>query len=126
MKRSWIGLGLLLVLLALGIVTTWAMEKIHAPIESQLQQAAVFALEENWAQADAASQSAISAWDKWEHFRACLADHTPVEEIDAGLEELKIYAAARENAAFAAACAELGRKIAAVGEAHGLVWWNIL
>ena len=126
MKRSWIGLGLLMVLLALGIVTTWAMEKIHAPIESQLQQAAVFALEENWAQADAASQSAISAWDKWEHFRACLADHTPVEEIDAGLEEQKIYAAARENAAFAAACAELGRKIAAVGEAHGLVWWNIL
>lgn len=126
MKRSWIGLGLLLVLLAVGIVTTWAMDKIHGPIEGQLQQAAAFALGGNWEQADAVARQALSDWDKWEHFRACLSDHTPVEEIDAGLEELKIYAAARENAAFAAACAELGRKIAAVGEAHTLVWWNIL
>ena len=126
MKRSLIGLGLLLVLLAVGIAATWAMVKIHAPMETRLQQAAVFALEEDWVQADAASREVMAAWEKWANFRTCLADHTPVEEIDAGLEELKIYAAARENAAFAAACAELGRKIAAVGEAHSLVWWNIL
>ena len=36
MKRSWFGLGLLAVLLAGGLLVTWAMERIHEPVARDL------------------------------------------------------------------------------------------
>ena len=65
-------------------------------------------------------------WKKSEQFRACLADHNPIEDIDAAFAMLEVYCAAEEETAFEGACRELARKVAAVGEAHALVWWNVL
>lgn len=126
MKRSWIGLLLLLVLLAGGLLTTWAMDRIHAPIEADLKQAAECAVLGDWVNADHFFRQAHDRWEKWEHFRACFADHTPAEEIDAEFAMLEVYCFTQEDAAFAAGCCKLARKAAAVGEAHGLVWWNVL
>lgn len=126
MKRSWIGLIFLLVLLAAAIGTTIFMDKIHQPVASDLRQAAQCAQSGDWVNADGFSQRAWEHWDKWNHFRACFADHTPMEEIDAAMEELKVYLSAREEVAFAASCQELARKVEAMGEAHGLLWWNLL
>lgn len=125
MKRSWMGLGLLLILLLGGIWVTKVMEHIHETVEGNLQQAAFHALKNEWDQAESAFRQAQSDWDKWEHFRACFADHNPVEEIDSSFDLLETYCITRENAAFAAECRRLARQTAAVGEAHGLVWWNI-
>jgi len=126
MKRSWMGFFLLLALLALSIGATWAMTKIHAPIEFQLQQAARSALAGDWEEAERCSHQAREHWEKWDHFRAALADHTPVEEIDGEFAMLEVYCQTRETIAFAACCKELARKTAAVGEAHELVWENLL
>lgn len=126
MKRSWIGLALLLVLLISGLLVTWAMDAIHDPISDALERAAAQLMLGDWESADQTFRAAKSSWEKWAHFRTCFADHSPVEEIDAGFAELEVYCTARENVAFAAACAKLSKQVAAVGEAHGLVWWNIL
>ena len=126
MKRSWLGLGLLLILLGLGVGSTWAMVRLHEPVEEYLKKAAVCALEEDWEQADVFFRRAQGEWERFEHLRACFADHTPVEEIDGEFEMLDVYRLARENSAFAAGCMELARKTAAVGEAHEFVWWNLL
>ena len=40
MKRSWIGFFLLIILLVLGILGTWAMEQVHDPIARDLKLAA--------------------------------------------------------------------------------------
>ncbi len=124
MKRSWIGLGLLLVLLAGGIGSTWGMTQIHNQVEEDLKQAADRTLAGDW---DGAGEAFLRAWGSWkemEHFRACFADHTPVEEIDGKFELIRVYWQYKEDAAFAAECQELARKAAAVGEAHEFVWWN--
>lgn len=126
MKRSWIGFILLMVLLAASILTTWIMVWIHEPIEADLTQAAAFALEENWVRSNQCFRQAEAKWTKWEHVRACFADHNPVEEIDAAFAMLKTYCTAREGLAFAGGCRDLARKVAAVGEAHEFVWWNLL
>lgn len=126
MKRSWIGLFLLLVLLAASIASTWAMSRIHEPIEKDLKQAAECAMLGDWVNANRFFRKAGADWKKWEHFRSCFADHNPVEEIDAGMEALEVYCYAQEDVAFAAACRDLARQVAAVGEAHELVWWNLL
>lgn len=126
MKRVWIGAAFLLVLLVLGLGATWAMEAIHRPIGEDLDRAAVCAVRQDWEKADHFYRQATERWKKWEHFRGCLADHTPIEEVAAGFRAAEVYRAAREDTDFAARCRELAKKVAAVGEAHGLGWWNVL
>lgn len=126
MKRSWMGLALLVLLLGISAGVTVIMERIHAPIAADLEQAAVYAYGGDWDRAQEYSQQAEAAWEKWNHLRSSLADHAPVEDIDAGLAAMQVYRAAREAVSFCAACADLSRQIQAVGDAHGLVWWNIM
>lgn len=126
MKRSWIGFALLVAMLLGCILVTRQMTKIHSPIEEKLQQAARCALGEDWEQAEMCFREAEENWQHWEHFRSCFADHNPVEEIDASFELLQVFCSSRDRIGFAGGCRELARKVAAVGEAHELVWWNLI
>lgn len=126
MKRSWFGFVLLVVLLLGCILVTVSMGRIHEPIEARLLQAAQCAVEGNWEKAGDCFREAQEQWKKKEHFRSCFADHTPVEEIDADFEMLMVCCSAREWVSFAGGCRSLARQVAAVGEAHALVLWNLL
>ena len=126
MKRSWFGFVLLLVLLFAGIRSSRIMVRVHAPVEGNLQQAARWAMTGDWEKAGAFFREAEEGWKQWEHLRSCFADHTPVEEIDADFELLKVCCAARETMSFSGGCLQLARQVAAVGEAHELVWWNLI
>ena len=124
MKRSWIGFGMLLLLLLGSILSSWAMVRIHEPMEEKLQMSAQCAMDGDWHRAEAFFRKAQENWEKSEHFRTCFADHTPVEEIDGEFELLKVYCASREAVSFSGGCLQLARQVAAVGEAHELVLWN--
>lgn len=126
MKRSWMGAGMLLVLLISGLLVTYFMAKIHDPIARDLTMAGEYALAGDWEQAEELSRKAVQAWEEHETFRACFADHGPMEDIDACFAQLKVYLRMKEETAFAAACGEIARKAKAMGEAHGLVWENLL
>ena len=126
MKRSWMGLILLILLALASVLSASAMVKLHESVEQELNRAAEAILEDNWKESIAHFEKAREQWQKQEKFRACFADHTPVEEIDAAFQLLQVYGKLREDAAFAAGCRELARKAAAVGEAHAFVWWNLL
>lgn len=126
MKRSWMGLILLLVLLAAGIGVTWTMDRIHEPVVRQLRQAAADAAIGDWDDAGQDLDQAKKQWETWEHVRACFSDHSPVEEISANLESLAVFCSAREETAFRAACLELAKQVEAIGDTHGLFWWNLL
>nr|MBQ8244414.1 DUF4363 family protein [Oscillospiraceae bacterium] len=126
MKRSWMGLGLLVVLLALSLLVTWAMAQVHDPIARDLITAGEYALAGDWERAEFLFRQAEGIWETYGTFRACFADHNPMEEIDACFAQLEIYARMREETAFAASCGEIARKAQAMGEAHGLKWENLL
>ncbi len=126
MKRSWIGFALLVALLISGLGVTVLMDRVHSPIADNLEQAAMEVSAGDWNRGEGFFGQAKGDWEKWSHVRSCFADHTPVEEIDALFAQLQVYGAAREDAAFSAGCMELAKKVAAVGDAHGLYWWNVL
>ena len=125
MKRSWIGFILLIVLLLGCLLVTKEMVDIHEPIESKLLLSAQTAMDRNWQQAEDLFQRAQRDWEEKAHFRGCFADHSPVEEVDAAFAMLQVTCAARDPVAFAGGCRSLARQVAAVGEAHELVWWNL-
>ncbi len=125
MKRSWIGAGMLAALLIGSLFVTWIMGRIHEPIARDLEAAGEAALAGDWDRAEILSQGAADYWQAKETIRACFADHTPMEEIDACFAELEIYCRMKEETAFAASCGEISRKASAMGEAHGLVWENL-
>ena len=125
MKRSWFGLILLTLLLGSGLLVTWLMGSVHKPVSRDLITAGEYALAGDWEQAETLFWQAQSCWEEKEKLRACFADHSPMEEIDACFAQLEIYCRMKEETAFAAACGETARKVEAMGEAHGLKWENL-
>ena len=125
MKRSWLGLGLLLLLLVLSVATTAVMTRIHAEMALDLRQSSECALLGDWDNVQLFLKRANRSWEKWAHLRACFADHGETEDIDAALASLEIWQQTKDSAAYRAACAALTRQVEAVGEAHELTWWNV-
>lgn len=126
MKRVWFGAGLLIVLLGISLGVTWSMDEIHAPIAADLNQAAQCAELGNWRDAELFSRRAEQTWNRWEHFRACFADHTPTEEVGAELAAMGIARQRRETGDFSSSCVRASKMVQAVGDAHALRWWNLL
>ncbi len=126
MKRGWIGLGLLLVLLAGSIAVTCAMDSQHAPMARDLEAASDLALAGEWEKASALAEKTRAEWEEKWNFDAAFADHEPMEAIDGLFAQADVYARTREEISFAAVCAELARRLEAMGDAHGLTWWNLL
>lgn len=124
MKRSWMGAGLLVLLLAAGLAVTWRMTRIHDPIDVSLTAAGEAALAGDWEAAEFLCAGADRFWQETRVFRACFADHEPMEEVEAAFAQLKIFLRTQEATAFAAACGETAKKAKAMGEAHALAWEN--
>ena len=126
MKRSQFGLGLLLALLILGILSTWAMGKSTDPITETVRQAGEAGFRSDWAVAEKKMGEAKSDWEKRYPLCASLTDHEPMENINSLFAQLEVYAQSRDHQNFAAVCALLEKNIEAMGEAHSLKWWNLL
>lgn len=125
MKRSYIGGGLLVALCLICGVCSWAITAIHAPLCGQLSRAQQQVLAGGFHEGRKTAMAAKADWEKWTIFRACVTDHTPVEEIDAGFAELESYGASGEDAAFAAKSGELAEMVKALAESQSLNWWNL-
>ena len=124
--REAVGMVLLAVLLLAGLLVSWDMGRTHTDISGHLNDAAWFALSGNWSGAREAAAAAEHSWESHRNLSSLLADHTPMEEIDALFAEMNIRSAARNAGDFAACCGCLSRKVEAMGEAHRLSWQNLL
>lgn len=126
MRRFWIGLVLLAALLAAGIWAGNRMERVHMPCAMDLQWAQSQASRGNWVAAGALTQRARDAWNRNWHFAAALANHQPMDEIDALFEELEVHLQRQDGALFCAACNYLAQKVRNLGDSFRLSWWNLL
>lgn len=125
MKRLYIGIVLLVVLLVLGITITIAFAAVHDPLSQQLLQASRVA-EDNPAQAAALAAEAKLQWEQWRRFTAAVSDHEPLEQIDAQFARLAVFARLDQPAEFAATCAEISRLLSAMADSQQIAWWDLL
>ncbi len=126
MKRSKFGLLLLIGLLVLGILSTWAMNRSTNPIAETVRQAGTAGFQMNWEIATEKMGEAKTQWEKRYPLCASLTDHEPMEEINSLFAQLEVYAESRDAQNFTAVCALLAENLEALGEAHSLTWWNLL
>ncbi len=126
MKRIVLGCSILGVLLALAVLFSAQMGRMHAPLSKALQAAADASAREDWAAAQQLADKAAADWERCKHFTAALADHSPMDEIDSLFCELTVYLEEREMPHFAATCRHLATLTEAMMENHALSWWNLL
>ena len=125
-KRFYLGVGILVLFLGLGLVTAWGMEKTAEPVAQALEQASRAALAGNADEGIRLAAQAKEIWVKGWKGIVTVADHTPVDEIDGLFAQLQYYADAGNLQALGACCTRLSELVEAVSDAHRLTWWNIL
>lgn len=126
MKRSYLGLFLLVLLLALSLLGSRFMGEVQVPVLRGLQQAQQLSLEGRW---EEAAEQAEAAWEHWDGhllLQGFFADHNALEQIQGGFAQLSVYGRNREAVAFAALCAQLRSQVEAVGKAHDLNLQNLM
>lgn len=126
MKRCWIGVSLLVLLLGGGIFSTWQMQRSHDPMAEYLNRACAMAETGQWEIALDYVNRSMQKWeDNW-GFSAAFADHEPMERINALFAQLEVCGRNRETVSYCLLCAQLREELEAMGEAHRFVWWNLL
>ena len=126
MKRMWIGISLLGVLMAAGIALCFCFDALHRPLSGELEAAGAAAIAGNWAQAVAKVDEAREKWEKFRPFTAAVADHEPLEEVDGLFSRLQVLADRRAVTEFAAECRQLAILTEAIADSQGLTWWSLL
>ena len=126
MKHFWLGTGILLLLLLSGVLTTAAFNRIHPPLQKTLDSAGAAALAGEPIKAVFFADTARSRWEKYRSITAAVADHAPLEEMDAAFALLEVYETLGWWGEFAALCAQLSQMAEAMTESQAFVWWNLL
>ena len=126
MKRGWLGAGILVFFLALGLVVSALAVNAHEPTSDLLQQAAEKTLSGDFEAGITLGMEAQKRWQKQWNGTASIADHGPMDEVDALFAEMEVYAKTGEQPHFAACCKELAQWLEAIAAAHRFSWWNVL
>jgi len=126
MGRGWLGVVILAVFLVGGVVAAAEMSNAHLPTVALLQQASEKTINGDFGQGILLGMEAKDRWEHGWNGTATMADHSPMDDVDALFGEMEVYAITGEEPHFAACCAELAKRIEAVAEAHTFSWWNIL
>ena len=126
MKRTWLGLGLLLIFLVAGCLVTFSFHRIYTPTAQILEEASQKALDGQWENACAGAKTALERWNRYRNFTAAVADHAPLEEMDALFSQLEIYMQLNWQGEFALLCAQLAQMSAAMEESQAFTWWTML
>ena len=126
MGRFWLGVGILLVFLTLGIGITAFADATHTPICQELEAAAAASLSGDLPGGIALAEDAMTRWEERWHAVAIFSDHAPMDEIDGLFAQLEVYGKTGSAQEFAACCARISKLVGAMAEAHSPSWWNLL
>lgn len=125
-KRFFLGLGILLTFLVLGLLVSWGMKEVTRPVSEMLEQAEEAVLSGNMEQGADLARQAKGIWESGWNIMALAADHSPMDEIDGLFAQIDYYAREENPWELGACCARVAQLVEAVSEAHAFTWWNLL
>ena len=122
MKRLWIGVGLMIVLLAAGIWEARRMENIYLPAAQEMEAAGDLARTGDFDGARAAAEQVQARVEQQKHLTAALTDHETLEEIDGLFSRLENC---EDQEDYASTCGWIAAQLEHLGQIHSLTWWNL-
>lgn len=125
MTRLWIGIGLLLVLLLGSLALYFGIVPFHENLAENLDAAAAFAVNGDWAQAQETAFAVRDRWLRYQNSIAAVTDHEPMEQMHTLFRELSILESSQKTE-FASICVHLAETSRAIGETQALKWWGVL
>ena len=126
MKRLWIGVSLMVILLAVGITVLLISRNFHGEFTELLEQADACAAAGNWEAAGELAAKGREKWEAYRHFWSAFTDHEPVEQMQNLFSQLEIYQKRQLEVDFSGVCRNLVNVAEAIDESHGLKWWSVL
>ena len=126
MKRMWVGIILLGLLLLLGVFLWCFLGNMFQDLSRDMEQAAAAIGQGDWDTAFSLTAQAQSTWEKYHDFTAAFTDHAPLEQLDTLFSQLPIYARQSLWADYASECTRISGVADAISEVHRLTWWNLL
>ncbi len=126
MSRLWIGIGLLVILLAMSIGLLWGSKVFFEDFSENMEQAGALALAGNWAEAEKKVQHSRARWERWRYFWSAFTDHEPVEQMQNLFSQLDVFRQRQLEIDFATVCRNLVHVADAIDESHSLKWWSVL
>ena len=126
MKRIWIGIALLTCLLMGGLWISGFMKDAHDPVAQDIRHAGSMAQKNQWNAAQAFAERGRDRWEQKWPVTAAIADHEPMDEIDALFAQLETYGKTRDPGAYSALCGHLGSLLEALSQGHRCKWWNLM
>ena len=126
MMRTWIGVGILVLLLGIGIFPTIYTADTQDRLAQILAESRESAAVGQWEKAAGKCYQARALWEKHQKATAAVVDHEPMEEVEALFAQLEIYLKARDSVGYCACCASLEVFTRAIGESHSVSWWSLL
>lgn len=125
MKRIWFGVALLALMLALGLGSSALMKKTWQKQSENLNHAASFAVEGDWATARTLQQEAKAEWEKKQLLVAALCRHEPIDEIEGLFAQLDVFSETRRAVSFSSTCVYLSRQLDSLGQSHSFNLKNL-
>ena len=126
MGRFLLGLGILVILLALCLSVTVLTQRSQASICHLLEEAAQLALAGKTDISLSLIGQAQQRWQRQWHRVAAYSQHDPMDEIDSLFAQLEAYGRGGYGVHMAAMCGRLAQLIDAIADAQCLTWWNLL
>ena len=123
MKRMWIGVGLLAVLLAAGMLTGTLLEKWVNRDVQRLEQAGAAAQNEAWIEAETLTKQVREDWRRRKWVAEMFTDHEKLGEIDTAFAQLKVYRHT-DAAAYSAACTAIAQDLQSIAKNQTISWRN--
>lgn len=126
MKRLWIGVVLLLVLLIAGITLTVSYDRTFRPLTQKMDEAAAAAVAGDWQLAAALSEEAGTAWSNLRNRIAAVADQSLLEEMDSLFAQMELMKRLQATNEFTILCCQLARLAEAFADSQSIQWWSLL
>lgn len=126
MKRVWIAIALLLVILAGTLYHDFYVNQLIGEITGLLEQAEVQAEQGEWASAEESAQLATHRWEERDAYLHVMLPHEQTNQIHTGFRQVAEFIQCREAAEYFAANACLITNLELLAEAEQLSLKNIL
>ena len=126
MGRLWIGIGILVIMLAMAVGLLWGSRVFFEEFSDNLEDAGHLALAGNWTAAAEKAAKSRAQWEKYRHLWSAFTDHEPMEQMQELFSWLEVYQQKQLEVDYATVCSSLVQVAEAIDESHSLKWWSVL